>query len=290
MYHLLVSADSDAWNGDPFTLDINRYLEYTDVEIKDNFKDLTEDRINELIRFPCVFAYEDPCEKDPLFGLIQEITVRKEGVKIRYEIIPIDPFLTSELLSEMRFELDISKWELNRTHWAIKKVDLAKELHSNNILLPEWANRERKSVDITKHHFDVALSFPGEIRSYVEPVVAELERIIGPNSYFYDNNYKAQLARPSLDLLLQGIYKERSKLIVVFLCKKYQEKKWCGIEFSAIREIIFDKDHDRIMYIKMDDGKVEGTFKTDGYIDGRTHNPKEIAEFIRTRIELLKSK
>lgn len=289
MYNLLVSADTESWNGEPFTIDFNRYLEYTDTEIQNNFRELTEIQINDIIRFPCIFAYEASCEKDPYFGLIQAITVRKQAIKIRYKIIPIPVFLTSCLLAEMKFELDISKLELNRTHWAIKKVDLPRELYAKNILLPDWANREKKSVDITKHRFEVALSFPGEIRNYIKPVVAELERIVGPNSYFYDNNYKAQLARPSLDLLLQSIYRDRAKLIVVFLCEKYQEKKWCGIEFNAIRQIIFDKQHDKIMYIKMDDGAVDGTFKTDGYIDGRTHNAKEIAEFIKTRIDLIAS-
>lgn len=288
MYNLIVSADTHSWNGEPFVIEFDRFLEYTDTDLKEKYINLSENDINEIIRFPCVFAYENPCKKDPLFGLIQEITYRKKIIRFTYEIIQLSNFLTVDLLNEMQFELDItSKWELHRTHWAIKNVNLSKELFHKNVLLPEWVNRERKTVDITKHTFDVALSFPGEVRNFVEPIVAELETSVGPNSYFYDNNYKAQLARPSLDLLLQNIYKNRAKLIVVFLCEKYQAKKWCGIEFNAIRQIIFDKQHDKIMYIKMDDADVEGTFKTDGYIDGRTHNPKEIAAFIKTRIELL---
>jgi len=288
MYNLLVSADSDSWNGEPFILEFDRFLEHTDNEIKDKYKKVSDADIKEIIRFPCIFSYEISCTKDPLFGVIQEVIFRKKIIRIRYEIIPLKSFLTSVLLRELEFELDItSKWEFNRTHWAIKNVDLPKELYAKGIILPEWAFRERKTVDITKHNFDVALSFPGEIRDFILPIVAELEKSVGPNSYFYDNNYKAQLARPALDLLLQNIYKDRSKLIVVFLCEKYQEKNWCGIEFNAIRQIIFAKQHDKIMYIKMDNGLVEGVFQTDGYIDGRIHNAKEIAEFIKTRIELL---
>jgi hypothetical protein len=41
------------------------------------------------------------------------------------------------------------------------------------------------------------------------------------------------------------------------------------------------------MYVRMDDGKVDGVFKTDGYIDGRTHSPKEIAKYIKQRIDLI---
>lgn len=142
-------------------------------------------------------------------------------------------------------------------------------------------------VDITTHYFDVSVSFPGEVRETVELIVSSLEELIGPNSCFYDNNYKSQLARPSLDELLQDIYRNRSKLIVVFLCEKYQEKEWCGVEFRAIRELIFERENEKVMFIKMDEGAVSGVFKTDGYIDGKAHAPEEIAVFIQERLSLL---
>ena len=55
-------------------------------------------------------------------------------------------------------------------------------------------------------------------------MVRELEARIDANVYFYDNNYVSQLARPSLDTLLQDIYRNRSKLIVVFSGEDYQRK------------------------------------------------------------------
>lgn len=118
-------------------------------------------------------------------------------------------------------------------------------------------------------------------------VAQELEGRIGPNSYFYDRNYVSQLARPSLDTLLQDIYRHRSKLIVVFLGSDYQRKDWCGIEFRAIREIIMERDDGRIMFVRMDDGAVDGVFKTDGYVDARRFAPAEIAKFICQRLGLI---
>jgi hypothetical protein len=94
---------------------------------------------------------------------------------------------------------------MNRTHWAVKGVNLPKELHSaRGITLPSWARDITRSVDVSTHAFEVALSFPGEERPVIEQVAAELERRLGPHSYFYDSNYVSQLARPSLDILLQG--------------------------------------------------------------------------------------
>lgn len=288
MYNLFVSGNDEAWGGEPFILELGRCVrEYTDIELTEKYGEFTQEQIEAVRRLPCVFAYEAGWKKDPKFGIVRQITKRQGKVKIEYELVELDKFISHAEIMEMLFDLDISDWEMNRTHWAIKDVNLAKELAVKGVKLPRWARSEAKAVDITAHLFDVAFSFPGEVRPYVESIAAELEREVGPDSYFYDNNYKAQLARPSLDTLLQDIYRNRSKLIVVFLCEKYQEKEWCGIEFRAIRDIIKAREHQKVMFIKMDEGKVEGVFSTDGYIDSRSHTPEEVAAFIKERLSLL---
>ncbi len=260
--------------------------EYTHQTIKDKYGDLTQSQV--IIDLPCIFAYEKYCEKDPKFGRISDITKIQGEVIIEYEIVELEKFLSHLDISNMSFELGITHdWEMYRTHWAVKYVNLSKELALKDISLPNWACSKAKVIDITKHEFDVALSFPGEVRNYVKSIVTELEREIGKHSYFYDDNYTAQLARPSLDDLLQDIYRNRAKLVVVFLCEKYQDKEWCDIEFRAIKEIIMERQHERIMYVKMDDGEVQGVFKTDGYIDGKRYSSTEVTGFIQERISLL---
>jgi hypothetical protein len=288
MYNLLVSSSEDAWNGDPWQIELERCIrEYTDKEITQKLGDLDASAVADLKRLPCIFAYETPNKMDPHFGVLRDIIRRQGVVKIEYELQQLSPFLTAEELSAMSFDLDISKWEINRTHWAVKDVNLPKELRAKGIILPAWARDLTKAVDISTHSFEVALSFPGEVRSLVEQIALELERRIGPNSYFYDNNYVSQLARPSLDTLLQDIYRNRSKLVVVFLGGDYHKKDWCGIEFRAIKEIIMERDHKRIMFIRTDDGSVDGVFKTDGYVDARRFSPADLAGFINERSELI---
>jgi hypothetical protein len=41
------------------------------------------------------------------------------------------------------------------------------------------------------------------------------------------------------------------------------------------------------MFIRMDDGEVEGAFSTDGAVDGRLHTPEAIARMIKQRVDLL---
>ncbi len=292
MYNLLVSGWEEAWQGAPCTFDLARCVnqhEYTDRKIAETYGTLEAPALAELTRLPTIFAYEAACELDPKFGLIREVTVRRGQVRIEYEFIPVQPFITAADFETLAFELDIGNWEMNRTHWAVKDVNLPKELHTaRGIVLPSWTRQAGRAVDITRHEFDVGLSFPGEARSIVEQVARELEARIGPNAYFYDNNYVSQLARPSLDTLLQDIYRNRSKLIVVFLSTDYKRKDWCGVEFRAIREIIMARDNQRIMFVRVDDGAVDGVFRTDGYVDARRFSPAQIAQFIAERLDLIR--
>ena len=290
MYNLFVSGHKESWNGEPWVTEQSRCVrEYTDENIIETYGALEAAQIDQLRRLPCIFAYEAGNKLDPHFGIIRDVTVRAKNVRVDYELHPLDVFLTAEQLEEMNFELEIGKWELSRTHWAVKDVDLAAELNRKGIILPRWAAHAGPRINLADHQFDVALSFPGEARDYVEQVAQHLERLIGPDRYFYDRNYTAQLARPSLDTFLQAVYRERSRMVVVFSGADYQLKDWCGIEFRAVREIINAREHDRIMIVRMDDGKVEGIFGHDGYVDARRHNPAEVATFIEDRVGLLQT-
>lgn len=282
IYNLLISGDENAWESNSVIFDLDRCLvEYTEKDLIDKFVKLGRNEINEIKNSPCIFAYEDYCKKDASIGYITDIVVRQVGIKITFEKVEV---LSLENLHKLQFELDIQNWELNRTHWAIKKVNLYKEAQSIGISLK--VAKINQPVDITKHFFDVSFTFAGESRDIVEQVVKELEKILEKNHIFYDNSYISQLARPSLDTLLQDIYRNRSKLIVVFLCEKYQDKKWCGLEFRAIREMIMEKEIAKIMYIRLDAGHVDGVFNTDGYIDGTKFTPQQIANFINERLSL----
>lgn len=132
--------------------------------------------------------------------------------------------------------------------------------------------------------FKVAISFPGERQPYVSRVVRALREPLGKDSVFYYPDYKAQLARLNLDTLLQRIYRDRSDLIVVFLCAEYAIKQWCGLEWRAVREIIKSKDDHRLMLVKFDDADVEGVFSIDGFIDAKANTAKQVAEFILMRV------
>jgi len=288
IYNLIISGSDREWMGEPVLLELSRCVrEYTSADLTTRYAALDANSITELKRAPCIFGYEIGHKLPPKFGYIREIVHRQEQVRIEYDLHNVEPFLSAADLEGMTFELDIGKLELYRTHWAVKEVNLPKELHARGITLPSAVRDIKNAVDVSTHAFDVALSFPGEVRPLVEEIAQELERRLGPNAYFYDNNYVSQLAQPSLDTLLQGVY-ARAKLDVVFLSADFQRKDWCGVEFRAVREIIFARENARVMFVRTDDGAVDGTFKTDGHVDARKFEAAQIAQFICERLNVLK--
>jgi hypothetical protein len=282
-YNLFISADPEAWEGEFYFLERNRCFEHTAADLKERFQLFGSTEIEELKRVPCIFAYENCVGKDACIGYITELMVRSEQIRVVFEKTGT---IAADQIRTMKFELDISEWELNRTHWALKRVDLRSLLSNLNISFGA-ASTPNQPIDITMHRFDVAVTFAGEHRELVKSIVDELNNKLGDNKVFYDKNYQSQLARPSLDALLQGIYRNQAKLVVVFLGERYQEKKWCGLEFRVVKEIILNKEVERIMFIKLDDGEVDGVLQTDGYINGMDHTPIELAKFICERVALL---
>ena len=210
MYSLLVSGQRSAWSGTPFRLDKERFLEFTDSEVKKALGDLDAGAVDRIVRLPCLFAYEQVCAKEPLFGVVRRVVVGDREVRIEYEIVPVAPFLTQAQFMGLGAELAIEDFEFHRTHWAVKEVDLGRVLAQAGVTLPP-ADSWRSPVNISTHQFDVGLSFPGEVRPYVRDIAQQLEGLLGSDRYFYDNNYESQLARPDLDLLLQEIYGDRSR-------------------------------------------------------------------------------
>lgn len=149
--------------------------------------------------------------------------------------------------------------------------------------------RNIQDFDISTKKFNVALTFPGEIRSTITDLLPELDKTFGRENYFYDNHYKHVLAKPNLNYLLQEIY-GNAKLIVVFLTKDYANKNWCNnVEWRKIQEHVFEGNGDKIMFMRADDGTnpPQGMLKQDGFIDIRNESSQAIVDFIKKRFDAI---
>jgi len=77
MYNLFVSGLEDAWQGQPFQIEISRCVrEYTSSAITSRYGALDKSALDELKRFPCIFAYEIGCKLPPKLEFIRDVIVR----------------------------------------------------------------------------------------------------------------------------------------------------------------------------------------------------------------------
>ncbi|PVZ65419.1 FRG domain-containing protein [Pelagibaculum spongiae] len=133
MYNLLVTANIGAWDKLSYKFDKSRFLEYTTESIATAFTSLTPELISTLKSYPCIFAYEG-YEKDFYIGKLNQIEKRGQELFIEFEFYPDIGPISFEKIYPISQLLDIRKWEMGRTHWAIKDEDLFDRLIKANIL------------------------------------------------------------------------------------------------------------------------------------------------------------
>jgi hypothetical protein len=156
MFNFLVSGVGEAWNGEPYTYERSRVFEYTEDAIVGRFNELREDQLERLRTLPSVFAYESGKELDARVGQITDIRLRERTVVVSYlfddNIAPIP----HQMLLDRKRSLDIGDWELNRTHWAVKDVDLIAFLEAQGLV----AAGEAHEHDVELQELPAAVPIP----------------------------------------------------------------------------------------------------------------------------------
>lgn len=120
MFNLLISGHPESWDASPYELERGRaVVEYTADEISERYKFFDEKAIRELKSFPCLFVIENE-QRESRIGYITNIRVRQATVVIDFEFDPIFPSLRIGAIEDLRVDIDLGRWELTRTHWAVK--------------------------------------------------------------------------------------------------------------------------------------------------------------------------
>lgn len=120
MFNLFISGNTESWNSSPYEIDRDRaVVEHTAEEIVKRYKSFNEKSIQELKSFPCIFVIEH----EPIpsrIGYITDIRLRRETVVIHFAFDPVLPSLPVGSIEALKDDIDLGRWELSRTHWAVK--------------------------------------------------------------------------------------------------------------------------------------------------------------------------
>lgn len=128
------------------------------------------------------------------------------------------------------------------------------------------------------YKYQIALSFAGEDRDYVEKV-AELLKENGI-SVFYDKFEEVDLWGKDLGIHFDYIYRRQSQYFIPFISENYRKKVWTNYEVrTAIARAIENKE-EYILPVRFDDTELEGIRSTIGYLDIKGISPEELANRI----------
>lgn len=116
--------------------------ESTSKELKATFAALSDEAISVLKTYPTIIATKNhlygrtDADHYAAYGLITDVKIQDNGIKVYYQILN---WIPQQKINELRFELGIEGSstlnELNRMHWAIKKINVVQVLREAGIAI-----------------------------------------------------------------------------------------------------------------------------------------------------------
>jgi hypothetical protein len=128
------------------------------------------------------------------------------------------------------------------------------------------------------YEYDVALSFAGENRNYVENVAKHLRE--NKIRVFYDNFEKVNLFGKNIYNHFSEIYHKKSRFVVVFISEHYSKKIWTNHELANAQARALSEKIEYILPARFDNTEIPGLLNTISYIDLNKYTAIEFAELV----------
>ncbi len=139
--------------------------------------------------------------------------------------------------------------------------------------------RERRE----KYEYDVALSFAGEDRQYVDIIANKLKNK-GVN-VFYDKFETSNLWGKDLYQYLSYIYKDNARYCIIFVSDFYKKKVWTKHELRNAQNRAFFENKEYILPIFLENVELDGLNDTIGYIKASEFSENEIVDLVIEKIQ-----
>ena len=130
--------------------------------------------------------------------------------------------------------------------------------------------------------YEVALSFAGEQREYVESVARVLDSRGIP--IFYDGFERIDLWGRDLAEEFHEVFAHRAALAVMFISKEYVEKSWPRHERRSILSRAIQERTEYVLPVRFDDTVVPGMPSTVKYERADDHTPEKLAAMIAEKL------
>jgi internalin A len=162
------------------------------------------------------------------------------------------------------------------------EVDITEMLNGfeseNERLLRGMRRKDFGFREPLSREFDVALSYAGEDREYVERVNKELKSK-GVN-VFYDRDEEVEMWGKFGIEAFDEIYRKLSKYVVMFISKSYAEKMWTNVERQAALSRAIREKKEYILPARFDDTELIGLSPDIIDVNLSKKSPEEFAQMI----------
>ncbi len=164
----------------------------------------------------------------------------------------------------------------------INRKHLREDIEFKNLFYQVLMGGKCMIAKDSEFKYDIALSFAGENRAYVEKIAQSLtdEGI----NVFYDKFETANLWGKDLYQYLSDIYKNKAKYCVIFVSEQYKEKVWTRHELKNAQNRAFLDNREYILPIFIDDVKLDGLNDTIGYVRASEFTQHEIVNLIISKL------
>ena len=182
--------------------------------------------------------------------------------------------VTNSTFEADRLNIAETDWMQGPEHVNSIIEKMTKETRSHSI--------NGNSSSIEDRIFDVALSFAGEQREYVEEVARCLaERSIG---VFYDGFLESWLWGRNLSETFHEIFAEKARYVVMFVSAEYVKKPWTRHERQSALSRQLEEESEYVLPVRFDNTSIPGLQKTINYLNADDYKPAELAAIISEKL------
>lgn len=145
---------------------------------------------------------------------------------------------------------------------------------------PIWEAVTLGKVDDLR--YEVALSFAGEDRAFVDRVAEELRR--SGVEVFYDKYEEVTLWGKDLVEHLDKVFRGQARYCVMFVSEHYRDKMWPLEERRSAFARAIQEREEYILPVRFDETEIPGLRPTVGYVDARQKSPQQLAQLILKKL------
>ena len=189
------------------------------------------------------------------------------------------PAQARDLIGQRRKRLEEMTMQIQGLGVTIRKATTATPTPARAAAPVRRPQKEQRKIE----RYDIALSFAGENRAYVEEVATGLQA--AGVKVFYDAFETAELWGKNLVDHLAEIYANRARYVMMFISKEYVEKAWTTHERQHAQGRALVAKEEYILPARFDDTPVPGMTTTVAFQDLRRTTPQQLVELIIAKLQ-----